>query len=173
VERNHIPNLFQYILLISRPEARNIYQRAQETKSEISGLSLWMVYSLEFVIRIGIFVFIAATIESILTDTIFETFKIDILLLSIFAMSSLQTLSCALYFDSDMQGTQKPFLYLHHFFYCVIASYFPIPVLIRLQQLYPHVFSIELIKIIVIATFIIFTLISLSYSWFSIKKYQL
>lgn len=169
----HIPHPLKYFLFISRPQARNIYLRAQEAPSEISGLPLWMIYVLEFIIRMGIFIFIAASIETLLTDRLFEKYKVDYLFGAIFLLNTLQSVSCAVYFDCEPKSRLKQFHYMHNFFYCIFACYLPVPILIRLHELSPHSLSTESLKLICATIISVFSLVCIFVTWLRNKKIQL
>lgn len=72
--------LMGYVLLIGPPRAVEISSHANAIGDELQGKPIWVVILTEFIFRSGIFLVVAASIESFLGDQLYEQYRLDLFL---------------------------------------------------------------------------------------------
>ncbi len=82
-----------YVLLVGPPRAVEISANAKDSDDELHAKPIWMVILAEFILRSGIFLVIAASIEAVLGDYLYELYHLDLFLGSLILAGIIHTFS--------------------------------------------------------------------------------
>ena len=85
--------LIGYVLLIGPPRAVEISAQANDSGDELQGKPIWVVVLNEFILRSGIFLVLAASVESLLGDQLYELYRLDLFLGSLILAGIIHTFS--------------------------------------------------------------------------------
>jgi len=122
---NKLIYIFSYFTFLAAPRALLIKYVKRDV--EISDLPLWAICLLELVFRLGIFVLFSASLESILTDQIFEKYNGDQFLIILFISGLLHTLLyyfCFIYKSKTNGQAFKFYRLFRNLFYSVLPAFF-------------------------------------------------
>ena len=154
-----------YILLVGPPRAIAIRENADRYNDELQGKPVRVVMLFEFMLRAGIFLVIAASIESLLGDYLFERYQIDFFLLSLIIAGVIHTLTY--YFGYCYLESQNPSVYRiyrlgRNFAYAIVPA-FVAAGLVLIWQDFNHIelFSDDWVENTFIVTWSLFILMGL------------
>ena len=154
-----------YILLVGPPRAIAIRENADRYNDELQGKPVRVVMLFEFILRAGIFLVIAASIESLLGDYLFERYQIDFFLLSLIIAGVIHTLTY--YFGYCYLESQNPSVYRiyrlgRNFAYAIVPA-FVAAGLVLIWQDFNHIelFSDDWVENTFIVTWALFILMGL------------
>lgn len=83
---------FGYVLLITPPRAIDLTVSQRTQKGELAKQPLFVVMMVELLIRIALILLVAVSLESIVGDTVYETYWIDIMFSIIVIMGTCHSL---------------------------------------------------------------------------------
>ena len=89
----HTLFLMGYVFLVGPPRAVEISAQANSVGDELQGKPIWVVILIEFIFRSGVFLVIAASVESFLGDVLYEQYRLDLFLGSLILAGLIHTFS--------------------------------------------------------------------------------
>lgn len=86
-----IINFLAYLFMLGPPRALRLHAEAQEKGGELHGMPVWMVFTVEFLVRTGIFLVLSWGLQEALGNELFRRFKVYFLVFAVFGAGILHT----------------------------------------------------------------------------------
>jgi|GEM_PF-821103 hypothetical protein len=122
-----------YFFMVAPPRSFKIKARQQKTQGELANLPIYIIMAIELVVRFAIILLIAASIESLIGNTLYETNRIDVFFGVVMAIGTLHSITFYLIFSSAVLSSTLTFFYrlIRNTCYALLSGFIPvIPVLI-------------------------------------------
>ncbi len=118
--------LLGYVLLVGPPRAVEISSYAEDSGDELQGKPIWVVILAEFIFRSGLFLIIAASIEFLLGDQLYEQYRLDLFMGSLIFAGLIHTYSYyASYYliDSSRHRQSRIYRLGRNFAYAIVPAF--------------------------------------------------
>ena len=132
-----------YISLIGPPRALIIFQHANERDGELAGKPLWFIVLAEWLVRAGLFLLLATSIESAVGDYNFERMNSDIFLGSLIGAGLVHTLAYYVCFNGSLslKRAEKMYRFFRNFCYALIPAFIIAGAATLVQILHPQMLN--------------------------------
>lgn len=162
---SHTLFIIGYILLAGPPRAIEISINANRYGDDLQDKPIQSIFLFEFLLRSGVFLVIAASIESLLGDYLFERYQLDLFLMSLILAGGIHTLAyyvayCLL--DPHNRSVLRVYRLGRNFAYALIPAFVAAGLVLLWQEInYIELFSKQHVEKAFIATWCLFVLIGL------------
>ena len=96
-----------YFLMVAPPRVFKIKARQLKTQGELANLPTYMIMIIELAVRFAIVLVIAASIESLIGNTLYEINHIDMFFIAIMAIGSFHSVVFYLIFRLSVHGSHS------------------------------------------------------------------
>ncbi|TNG00659.1 MAG: hypothetical protein EP297_03450 [Gammaproteobacteria bacterium] len=125
-----------YISLVGPPRAIELKAYADRKQDELAGKPLYIVMLVEFILRGGLILLLAVTIESLLGDQQYELYRLDIFLGALIVSGACH--SCAYYLAFGVlrkkRRSNRVYRFGRNFSYAVIPAFFSAGIVLAWQN---------------------------------------
>jgi len=157
--------LMGYVLLVGPPRAVEISSHADDSGDELQGKPIWVVILAEFILRSGLFLIIAVSIETLLGDQLYEQYRLDLFLGSLIFAGLIHTFSyyasyCLI--DSSEHSQSRIYRLGRNFSYAIVPAFMAAGLVVIWQDINDiELFSGQYLEQVFFATWSLFVLLGL------------
>lgn len=124
-----------YFFMVAPPRSFKIKARQLKAQGELANLPIYMIMAIELVVRFAIVLVIAASMEGLLGNTLYETNRIDVFFGVILAIGSFHSIAFYLIFSRAVLSSTLTLLYrlLRNTCYALLSGFIPVVPILMLR----------------------------------------
>lgn len=122
-----------YFFMVAPPRSFKIKARQLKTQGELANLSTSMIMAIELVVRFAIVLVMAASIEGLIGNTLYETNRLDVFFGVLMSIGTIHSIAFYVIFSSAQKSSTLILLYrlIRNSGYALLSGFIPvIPILI-------------------------------------------